>query len=59
MFYLAGDDECALYMSTNDKPENKEGIIHLRRYTNKDEWARYVSIKILRHFIRCWKISEG
>ena len=44
VFYLAGDDECAVYLSTNDKPENKKRIILLPngRHTTKEQWDKYV-----------------
>ena len=49
-FYLAGDEQCALYLSTNDKGENKKRIIFLTdgMNTKKEEWDKWVtSAKIM------------
>lgn len=44
ILYLSGSDECALYLSADDKPENKKRILLLPkgRKTKKEEWNKYV-----------------
>ncbi len=40
-FYLAGDDGVELYLSTDDKPENKTMIAGYNGWTGYHEWNKY------------------
>ena len=42
ILYLSGSDECALYLSTDEKAENKNRIVFLPKgiKTKKEEWDK-------------------
>ncbi|MCC9138915.1 PA14 domain-containing protein, partial [Pontibacter silvestris] len=42
-FWIAGDDDCELWLSTNDDPDNKIKIAGLNGYTNSRQWNKYAS----------------
>jgi len=44
-FYIAGDDAAELWLSTNDKSENKTKIASLSTYTDFRDWYKYPSQK--------------
>ncbi|WP_235949567.1 fibronectin type III domain-containing protein [Paenibacillus glycinis] len=39
-FYIAGDDECQLYLSTNNSPSNKAMIANVYEYAGVREWNK-------------------
>ena len=43
VFYVAGDDQADLYLSTDDTPENKEMIAKLSSTTGPDEYTKDAS----------------
>jgi hypothetical protein len=42
-FYVSGDDNCELWLSTDDKPSNKVKIAEVIGWTNSKEWNKYSS----------------
>lgn len=40
-FWLAGDDESELYLSTDESPSNRVMIAHVRGWTGVEQWDRY------------------
>ncbi len=42
-FLLSGDDNSELWLSTDDRPENKVKIAHIDSWTNPREWNKYAS----------------
>lgn len=44
IFYVAGDDQCRLSISTDDDPKNLRQIVKFRNglYTRPDQWEKYV-----------------
>jgi hypothetical protein len=44
-FYIAGDDDCELYLSSSDSPASKQKIASFTGWTNNREWAKYLSQK--------------
>ncbi len=44
-FWIAGDDNCELLLSTNDQPGNKVSIASVGDWTNSREWNKYPSQK--------------
>jgi hypothetical protein len=40
-FWVAGDDNTELYLSTNDNPANKSRIAYVSGWTNSREWNKY------------------
>ncbi|MFD2034678.1 T9SS type A sorting domain-containing protein [Belliella marina] len=42
-FWVAGDDNVDLYLSTNDNPENSSRIAFVDGWTNPREWNKYSS----------------
>lgn len=40
-FWIAGDDNAELYLSTNDNPANKSRIAYVNGWTNSREWSKY------------------
>lgn len=44
-FYVSGDDNCELWLSTNDSPANKVRIASLSGYTNPQQWTKLGSQK--------------
>jgi hypothetical protein len=44
-FYLAGDDNCELYLGTNDSPTSKSLIGSIGDWTMPREWTKYGSQK--------------
>jgi len=44
-FWIASDDAGELWLSTNDKPENKVRIANVDSWTNYREWGKYSSQK--------------
>jgi ELWxxDGT repeat protein len=44
-FYIAGDDQAELWLSTNDNPANKEKIASVTAWTNAKQWTKYASQK--------------
>lgn len=44
-FWIAGDDDCELYLSTNDQPSSKIKIASVVGWTNSREWNKYASQK--------------
>ena len=43
VFQLAGDDDCQLWLSTDDNAGNKRLIASVSGYTNYGEWSKYTS----------------
>jgi glucose/arabinose dehydrogenase/mono/diheme cytochrome c family protein len=41
LFWIAGDDNCLLYLSTNSSPANKVAIASVPDWTNPREWTKY------------------
>jgi hypothetical protein len=39
-FWISGDDECQLWLSTDDDPANIEQVSHVTGWTNSREWAK-------------------
>lgn len=44
-FYIAGDDNAVLSLSTDDKPANLKKIAEITEWTNPREWYKYASQK--------------
>ncbi|HEY0652076.1 MAG TPA: fibronectin type III domain-containing protein, partial [Chryseosolibacter sp.] len=44
-FWIAGDDQCQLFISTNADPSNKIRIITLDAWTRSREWTKYATQK--------------
>jgi hypothetical protein len=44
-FYIAGDDNCELWLSTDANPTNKRKIASVSGWTNSREWGKYSSQK--------------
>jgi RHS repeat-associated protein len=44
-FYIAGDDNSELWLSTNDRPESKVLIASVPYWTNSQQWDKYTSQK--------------
>ena len=42
-FWIAGDDDAALYLSTSENPSDKRQIAHVDGYTGSREWTKYAS----------------
>lgn len=42
-FWVAGDDNTDLYLSTNDNPANRTRIAYVNGWTNSREWTKYSS----------------
>ncbi|WP_258171283.1 fibronectin type III domain-containing protein [Paenibacillus sp. R14(2021)] len=42
-FYISGDDECQLFLSTNNSPSNKSMIANVYEYTGVREWNKYTT----------------
>ncbi|HEX2958167.1 MAG TPA: PA14 domain-containing protein [Chitinispirillaceae bacterium] len=42
-FWIAGDDNSELWLSTNNRPENKVKIANVPYYTNPRQWNKYTS----------------
>jgi hypothetical protein len=42
-FYLAGDDQCQLWLSTDNNSANKTKIAEVTGWTNSREWNKYAS----------------
>ncbi|MGI4873800.1 MAG: PA14 domain-containing protein [Janthinobacterium lividum] len=42
-FEIAGDDDCELWLSTDDTPANKIRIAQVSGWTNPGEWTKYAS----------------
>ena len=40
-FWIAGDDECHLYLSTNENPDNTELIARVPEWSQPREWNKY------------------
>ncbi|MFH1726581.1 MAG: LamG-like jellyroll fold domain-containing protein [Elusimicrobiota bacterium] len=45
VFYIAGDDNCELWLSGDVAPENKQLIASVPGWTNRYEWNKYASQK--------------
>ncbi|RZL06768.1 MAG: T9SS type A sorting domain-containing protein, partial [Hymenobacter sp.] len=43
VFQIAGDDDCQLWLSTNDAEANKVQIASVSGWTNMGEWSKYAS----------------
>ncbi|RZL11131.1 MAG: hypothetical protein EOO62_12575, partial [Hymenobacter sp.] len=43
IFQIAGDDDCQLWLSTNDAEANKVQIASVSGWTNMGEWSKYAS----------------
>src|SRR5262249_44124557 len=39
-FWLSGDDQCQLYLSTNEQPENRQLIASVNTWTFPREWTK-------------------
>ncbi len=44
-FWVAGDDNCELWLSTNDQPGSKVRIANVPDWTNSREWNKYATQK--------------
>lgn len=44
-FWLAGDDDCELWLSTDDNPKNKRKIAYIDGWTRTYQWNKYDSQK--------------
>jgi hypothetical protein len=44
-FWIAGDDNTELYLSTNDNPANRQRISYVTGWTNSREWTKYTTQK--------------
>lgn len=42
-FYISGDDDCELWLSTDDNPANKVRIANVSGWTSSREWNKYAS----------------
>ncbi|GAA4432513.1 hypothetical protein GCM10023188_21100 [Pontibacter saemangeumensis] len=42
-FWIAGDDDAALYLSTSESAADKKQIAHVDGYTSPREWGKYAS----------------
>jgi len=40
-FWVSGDDNCQLWLSTNDDPQNAVMIAQVPGWTNPEEWTKY------------------
>jgi uncharacterized protein YjdB len=45
VFWISGDDESELYLSTDDSPANKTSIAHIPLWTNYLTWDKYPTQK--------------
>ena len=45
IFYIAGDDQVELWLSTDDNPANKTRIAYHTGWTNRRQWDKYPSQK--------------
>ncbi|RZK24770.1 MAG: T9SS type A sorting domain-containing protein [Hymenobacter sp.] len=43
VFQIAGDDDCQLWLSTDDSEANKVSIASVAGWTNQGEWSKYAS----------------
>ena len=43
IFWIAGDDQVELWLSTDDNPANKKKIAYHNGWTNKREWTKYAT----------------
>jgi hypothetical protein len=43
VFWIAGDDSCELWLSSDDTPVNKVRIATITGWTNSREWTKYAS----------------
>lgn len=43
VFQIAGDDDCQLWLSTDNNPDNKRLIASLNGWTDYGEWSKYAS----------------
>ncbi|QHT65774.1 choice-of-anchor D domain-containing protein [Rhodocytophaga rosea] len=44
-FWIAADDDCELWLSTNDNPANKQRIAFSTSWTGSREWTKYATQK--------------
>jgi ELWxxDGT repeat protein len=44
-FYLSGDDQCELYLSSDEDPAKKTKIAFINYFTGVREWSKYASQK--------------
>ncbi|MFM2177260.1 MAG: hypothetical protein RL015_1358, partial [Verrucomicrobiota bacterium] len=44
-FYVSGDDDCELWLSTNDSAANKVRIASLAGFSNPQQWTKFASQK--------------
>ena len=44
-FWIAADDNCELWLSTNNQPANKQKIAYHTGWTNSREWNKYATQK--------------
>jgi hypothetical protein len=44
-FWIAGDDNCELWLSSNENPQAKKRIAFVGGYTNSRQWDKYASQK--------------
>jgi uncharacterized protein (DUF1800 family) len=44
-FYISGDDDCELWLSTNDSAASKVKIASLPSYSNPQQWTKFASQK--------------
>lgn len=42
-FYLSGDNECELWLSSNESPENKKKVASVSSWTSFQEWDKFPS----------------
>jgi hypothetical protein len=42
-FWISGDDNCELWLSTNDQAANKQKIAYVSGWTSSREWTKYSS----------------
>lgn len=43
VFQIAGDDDCELWVSTDDTPGNKVLVASIAGWTNQGEWSKYLT----------------
>ncbi|MHC4560509.1 MAG: PA14 domain-containing protein, partial [Planctomycetota bacterium] len=41
IFWISGDDECQLWLSTDEDPANIDQVSHVTGWTNSREWTKY------------------
>ena len=44
-FYVSGDDNCELWLGTNDTPASKVRVASFSGYTNPQQWTKYAGQK--------------